>query len=213
MNNKPSKKHHYLPRYYLKGFTNAGGSFFVYDKNADKIFETNPDASFFQNNLNTVEFPNGETSNFLETMYTEIENQSWNSLDNIRNSTYTASTPLFDRMNLFLFLLFLHWRLPCNIDFVDELSKEFFLGENDLDFFNLLSKGSDTVPPEVVEEIRSSSAFKKAAKMVVPFAPFYKDKDWSRNLENWRFFYPGDGESWYIVGIQLSLVVVAIMIP
>jgi len=200
MSNKPSKKHHYLPRYYLKGFTNDGGSFFVYDKNTNKIFETNPDASFFQNDLNTVEFPNGEMSDFLEGAYTEIENQSWNSLDNIRNSTRKISIQPLDRMNLFLFLLFLHWRLPGNIAFIDKLSGSFFNGENDLDFFNIFSKSSGPVPEEIKEAIRSSSAFKKAAKVVVPFAPFYKDKDWLKNVANWRFLYSGDGNNWFIVG-------------
>jgi len=37
-----SKKHHYLPRYYLKGFTDEVGKFFVYDKAEDRVFQTNP---------------------------------------------------------------------------------------------------------------------------------------------------------------------------
>lgn len=103
-------------------------------------------------------------------------------------------------MNLFLFLLFLHWRLPGNIELIERLSEEFFHGDNDLDYFKLLSKTGDTVPKEVIERITTSPAFKKTAKIIVPFAPFFKDKNWWRSLEDWRFIYSGDEEKWFIVG-------------
>jgi len=196
----PSKKHHYLPRYYLKGFTNSQGNFFVYDKRADKIFSTNPDASFFENNLNTVTLPSGKRSDFLESLYSEIENQFWNSLDIVRKSTPNTLIKPLDKMNLFLFVLFLHWRLPSNIEFVERLSERFFSGDNELDYFKLASKTGNTVPKEVIKKITSSPAFKKLAKMIVPFAPFFKDKNWWGNLEKWRFMYSGEEKNCFIVG-------------
>jgi len=200
MKKNPSKKHHYLPRYYLKGFTDSGGSFFVYDKRTDKIFSTSTDAAFFENNLNTVTLPNGSPSDFLETLYREMENQSWNSLDSIRNSTFNTPIEPLDKMNLFLFLLFLHWRLPSNIEFIEKLSEKFFNGDNELDYFKLASKTGNTVPKEIIERITGSPAFKKSAKTIVPFAPFFKDKNWWGNLEKWRFMYSGDEKNWFIVG-------------
>ena len=200
MKNNPTKKHHYLPRYYLRGFTDNEGGFFVYDKRADKIFPTSPDAFFFENDLNTVTLPNGNTSDFLEEMYTDIENDSWKYLDSVRESTPDLPIQLMDKMHLFLFLLFLHWRLPSNIGFVEELSATFFHGNNVTDYFKLVSKTSDTVPKEIIEEISGSPAFKKTAKMIVPFAPFFKDTHWSHGLVNWQFCHTGDGKNWYIVG-------------
>jgi hypothetical protein len=195
-----TKKHHYLPRYYLRGFTNEGGSFFVYDKQSDKIFATNPDASFFENDLNTVILPEGGTSDFLETAYTDIENDSWKSLDSVRVSTPNSSIHPIDKMHLFLFLLFLHWRLPSNVGFIEELSKDFFSGDNALDYFRLVSKTSEDVPKEVVERIKHSPAFKKSAKIIVPFAPFFKDNHWWKTLDKWQFAYSGDDKNWFIVG-------------
>lgn len=200
MKNKPSKKHHYLPRHYLRGFTDSEGGFFVYDKLTGKLFSTCPDAAFFENDLNAVELPDGNKSVFLEDLYTEIENKSWRSLDSIRDSTFNTTIKPLDKMNLFLFLLFLHWRLPSNIELIDKLSDEFFNGENDLDFFRLLSKTGNAVPKEIIERITSSQAFRKAAKMIAPFAPFFKDKSWWSSLDDWRFIYSGDKEQWFIVG-------------
>lgn len=106
--NNPSKKHHFLPRHYLRGFVNSEDCFFIYDKQNDNILPKplTPDAVFFENNLNTVTFPEGESSDFLENLYTEIENQSWATLDNIRNSSSKTPIQLFDKMHLFLFYYF-----------------------------------------------------------------------------------------------------------
>jgi hypothetical protein len=79
-----SKKHHYLPRHYLNGFTNSDNSFFVYDKQKDKIFPASPDDAFFQNNLNTVVLPDGNSSDFLEDLYADLENRCWRSINSIR---------------------------------------------------------------------------------------------------------------------------------
>ena len=200
MKKNPSKKHHYLPRYYLNGFTNSDNRFFVYDKLKDKIFLTNPDATFFENNLNTITFPKEDSSDFLEDLYTEIENQSWGSLDKVRESTCKTPIELLDRMHLFLFLLFLYWRLPSNIAYVEKLSEKAFVDNNEFDYFTLVNKSGEKAPKEVTEILKNSPAFKKTFKQIIPFIPFYKDKDWAAKLENWRFLYTGDDKSWYIVG-------------
>ena len=124
-----SKKHHYLPRHYLKGFTDHRNFFFVYDKKQDKILPDAlaPDSFFFENNLNTVVLPDGTYSDYLEDLYTQIEIQTRPSLDTVRTSNKKAPVQLIDTMNLFLYLLFLHWRLPSNIGYVEELSKKFYL--------------------------------------------------------------------------------------
>jgi hypothetical protein len=200
MGNTASKRHHYLPRYYLKGFTNSDNRFFVYDKEEERIFVSSPDAAFFENNLNTVTFPKGDSSDFLEDMYTESENQSWGSLDRIRESTCKTPIALLDKMHIFLFLLFLYWRLPSNIAYVETLSEKAFVDGGEFDYFSLVNKSGQRAPKEVTEMLKNSQAFKKTFRQIIPFIPFYKDKDWAARLEKWRFLYTADDKSWYIVG-------------
>ncbi|MDP2704408.1 MAG: DUF4238 domain-containing protein, partial [bacterium] len=122
------------------------------------------------------------------------------SLDKIRASDPSLAIETLDKMHLFFFLLFLHWRLPSNIPYVDELSKQFFTeGSDNFGYFFLKSKKGEVVPKEMKDKIRDSSAFKKAAKLMIPFAPFY-EKNWSQKMENWRFLYTKEDESWYLVG-------------
>lgn len=197
-----SKKHHYLPKHYLRGFVDSNNSFYVYDKINNRIIPNplTPDSAFFENDLNAVIFPNGKRSDFLEDLYAHVERQSWRSLDSIRNSTSTTKIEIWDKMNLFLFLSFLHWRLPSNINYVEELSKHFFTADNkNLGYFSIKSKRGENVPKEIIDEIRNSSAFKKASKLMLPLAPFH-DGSWSERIPNWRFIYTGDGNNWHFVG-------------
>jgi len=197
-----SKKHHYLPRYYLKGFTDSRNYFFVYDKQKDRILPNalTPDTFFFENNLNTVILPNGTYSDFLEDSYTEFEVQTRGSLDTIRNSNIKTPIQLIDMMHLFLFLLFLHWRLPSNIKYVEELSKKFFVADyKDLNCFTIKNKNGKTASKEIIDKIKNSTAFKKTSKLIIPFAPFY-DGRWGERLKNWRFLYTGDENNWHLVG-------------
>ena len=98
MSNNVSKKHHYLPVHYLNGFTDSNNTFYVYDKKTGKIFPTSPNGVFFENDLNTVTFPNGESLDFLEDLYTEIENQSWGTFNKIRESTHKTPIELLDKL-------------------------------------------------------------------------------------------------------------------
>lgn len=195
-----SKKHHYLPRHYLRGFVDDTGSFYVWDKKADRIFQTNPGDAFFENNLNTVTFPQGQSSDFIEDLYAKMENRSWGSLDRIRKSTNITPVALLDKMHLLFFLLFLYWRLPINTRRAETLSKLAFTGTGDFDFLRLTNKAGEIAPKEIAEQLRDSKAFQKAFRQVIPLAPFFKKKDWAMRVNDWRFLYAADGKTWHLVG-------------
>lgn len=198
---KPSRKHHYLPREYLRGFTDQRGGFFVYDKRADRIFPSSPNAAFFENHLNTVVFPDGSSSDFLESLHTEMEGRSWASLDAIRDSSRHDTIAPLHKMTLFLFLSFLHWRLPRNAAAAERLSQDFFGAHERLNFFRIQAKDGGPPPdPESIARIRTSDAWKKSAKMVIPFAPLLQGESLTKEVEGWRFLYTGDNQRWFIVG-------------
>jgi len=200
MNSKPSIKHHFLPQHYLAGFTDDKGMFFVYDKVSGEIFQSSPANTFFEKHLNTVTFPKGNSSDFLEGAYTHIENESWGAFNKIKNSLKDTKIDLLDKMSLYFFLLCLYWRLPANISAVDNLSKISFEDDDALNYFTISRKDGGNAPKEFLDEIKNSLAFKKSLKLILPFAPFFKNKTWSDSIERWRFLFPADGKGWYIVG-------------
>ncbi len=200
MSRKLSKKHHYLPRYYLKGFTNSDGTFFVYDKKTSNIFETNPNDSFFENHLNTINYPDGKKSDFLEMAHAENEGKSWDSFDNIRNSDFKRPVLLNEKMNLFLFLLFLHWRLPSNYKHLKELTAEMFEEGSVFDYFNIVDFQGNQASEDFLTEFKHSTIWRKSSQLVVPFAGIFKNKEWYDDIGKWRFYYTEDKESWFIIG-------------
>lgn len=197
---KRSRKHHYLPRHYLKGFVDKEGAFFVYDKETEKIFKTSPDSSFFENDLNTVTLPNGEKSDFVEKLYAHSEGRYWESLNRVRASSLSQSVSVHDKMELYFFLSFLHWRLPSNSIHAEELSARFFQEDRELGFVKLTRLDGTSPSTEELNNLRSSPAWQKASRMFLPFAPFFSGTGWSTTLEDWRFLRPTDGASWYLVG-------------
>ena len=198
--NKLSKKHHYLPRHYLRGFTNEKGTFFVYDKKSDKITERTPDNAFFENNLNTITFKDGRRSDFMENTYAYFERKSWVALDKIRASSSISPVDLMDKLDLFLFLLFLHWRIPANLKVIEDISNAAFDDKKELNFFSVVEKNGQKVSKETLDLIKNDESFKKALRLILPFAPFGKDKNWQNDVIKWRFLYPADNKNWYIVG-------------
>ncbi len=199
--NNRSKKHHYLPRYYLEGFTNSQNLLYVYDKQEDRILPDPlpPGNLFFMNDLNTIVLENGEKSDSLEKLYTKTENSFWKTLDRIRESQPQKAIELPDKMHLFNFLLILHWRLPSNSKHIDKLSNEIFNMNGELPFVSLTDKQGQDAPEEVKAKLRESPAFKKNTRLIAPFAPFI-EKNWSDQLRNWKFLYAGDGSNWNLVG-------------
>lgn len=200
MKNKPSKKHHYLPRKYLEGFADEENGFWVYDKKQDNYFKSSPGATFFQKHLNTIERPNGEASDLLEKLYSDMEQGYWKHHNKIANSNPNTQFEFTDFLHLFLFLLHLHWRLPSNIKYAENISESALFRNGDIDYFKLKSKDGKDVPDEIKEKMGSSSVFKKYTRQIAAFAPFFKNPNLGRELGKWDFFYTQGNPGSYIVG-------------
>jgi hypothetical protein len=82
-----SWRHHYIPKFYLKGFVNSAGFFYLYNKSTQRI-ERNPKAPesyFFERGRNTFEIPNGELDDFIETsFYKKFDNLSKYAFERLR---------------------------------------------------------------------------------------------------------------------------------
>lgn len=193
--NKRSKKHHYLPRHYLKGFSDSSERFYVYDKKTKDIFVSSPDNSFFENNLNTIEVDD-EKSDWLETLYSEIEGGRWDSFDKIRNSKHQQSISIENRLELLFFISILFWRLPSNFKYLEEVSKNLLGNDLSTSIFKLKNKNGEIVNQKVVDNIKSKDFFKKSSRIMASFLPFYDNYD----VSDWVFSYTEDGGIWHVVG-------------
>jgi hypothetical protein len=130
----PSSRHHYLPEYYIKGFTNSDGLLYVYDKTKDKIIGQKPPKSiFFEWDRNTVS--NGIEKNSLieEMMYGTTDSYCSPAFKHYKEQENIQGIHNIEHLGrLKIFAVNLYWRLPVNDsifesywDFIkDKLSKE-----------------------------------------------------------------------------------------
>ena len=124
-----SQKHHYLPRFYLKGFTNEEGFFYKYDHNYGRIDkrQIHPN-NIFYDDRNLVDV-NGAISDIPEQMYSQVDNRHADLFARINNQ---QTSPLFlgweDKLLLLEFIITTFWRLPSSDTlYQDELkNKELF---------------------------------------------------------------------------------------
>ncbi|TWI98761.1 uncharacterized protein DUF4238 [Mucilaginibacter frigoritolerans] len=121
-----SKKHHYIPQFYLRNFTNDENKFHVYlvkenrYKANGKLFS--PETHFFEKNGNTL-FIKDEPTDFLETdFYGDLDNDVAQLFNKIKYSTEERhGLTEADMPMLQFFVAHLFWRNPSNDEFVKDL--------------------------------------------------------------------------------------------
>lgn len=85
--NKPKKRHHYLPVFYLNGFTTKDGFLYVYDKESKPIFESSPEGVAYENHFFSYMTPQGNMdSETVENHISELEGDFAKAIKKILNS-------------------------------------------------------------------------------------------------------------------------------
>ena len=112
-----SKRHHFLPIFYLKRFTNDDGRFYVYDVNKKSLRAKGqlfyPSQQFYKYESNTVSFDTVE-SDFIEEAYGDIDSKVSAILHKIHSMDCTLTQPEITLLQYFVNVLY--WRNPINDD-------------------------------------------------------------------------------------------------
>jgi len=90
---KFSKRHHYLPIFYLRGFVNDQGTFHVYDKITGKLLEDQkPDSKYFEKHLNNYRFDGAIKFTMEEPYFTPQDSGAAPLFVKIRDPAYNGDT-------------------------------------------------------------------------------------------------------------------------
>ncbi|MFH7014656.1 DUF4238 domain-containing protein [Flavobacterium sp. FlaQc-47] len=163
--NQISWRHHYLPVFYLKGFTKESGNLKIYNvvtkKFVQKGKEFSPESYFFEKDANSI-FKNNTKSDFVENGYADLENKIAKLITKINSSDdltrYDVNEDDMPMLNLFVSLMY--WRLPHRKEELDIILKN-----NDLINLGLAIKNSDgTANTDFEQEIKNDPEFLKAYK-------------------------------------------------
>lgn len=186
-----SKKHHYIPRFYLEGFTEKS-RYFVYDKTTHKIWETNPMNSFAENRRNSGKNQNLETgqieySDSAELMLARLDSIAAKviaSFININNHTRIGQYAL---LNLQLFIASLFWRVPAN----EELRKFIFETHSFSSLgFGIFHQETRERNREAENLLKQVESFEKSYQSFLPITSFLGKN--RRNLSDLEIYYRAD---------------------
>jgi hypothetical protein len=179
--NNTSWRHHYLPEFYLKGFTNQDGKFKIFDVHRQLFIKNGKDFStesyFFEEDGNTIHTDKG-ADDFIEKGFAEVDNRVADLFNKIRNAQPDTRFGLTedDMPALQHFISVLFWRIPSNYDQIRKL-----INERELHEFGLLLKSRDTSEvvrdEELENKIRNDPNFFKALKLILPYITYKRILD------------------------------------
>lgn len=129
-----SQKHHFLPIFYLKGFTDKNGKFKIFNiktkkyKQKGKLFS--PSSHFYMLKDNTIVTDFGE-DDFMEQFYEKIDNNTAKIFQVINSNTYENRFGINESHMPFLnnFVSQTYWRSPFNRSILQDYIKKYKLKE------------------------------------------------------------------------------------
>jgi Protein of unknown function (DUF4238) len=172
---KFSKKHHYLPVFYLNGFTNSNGKLFVYNKLSDTILkECTPSSIFFEKDLNNFKHEGKIVLSLEDDFFMRHDSKASTFLYNyLINNThiYSEDTSAEYKFELTWFIVNLFWRIPNSNKYFEELIIKNGIHNKYFQIIN--SKTNLPAPKETLEKIQSDILNKKdnikIFKRIFPF--------------------------------------------
>jgi len=164
-----SIKHHYLPVFYLKNFTNNKGQFHIRNvkTNFDKYWQR-PENFFYIRDDNNV-FIDGEKTDFIEKEFSKIDSNSSIIFTKIFNNINLNDE---EKSNLELFICSLYWRIKSNRTLIEEIIST---THSLKDFgFILVDKEkkevSSCIQADILEKMKNDSDFLKFYRLML--APY-----------------------------------------
>lgn len=186
-----SKKHHYIPRFYLKGFTDKEINFFIYDKHEKKIWKSNPGNSFAENHRNTGFAENKETgqvyrSDLAEQILSKFDCRSATALNEIRDSNPSDSILTVTRLYAIrFFIISTFWRSPANDHLVSKIIDSHSFKDLGFGIFDIESEQRNIEAEKILVNI---DLWKKMYPILLPITSF-ADKFNILNIDNWKVYY------------------------
>jgi hypothetical protein len=193
-----SKRHHYLPQVYLKGFTQSDGMLAVYDIQKKELKKGwfSPKQVFFEWNRNTFDIDNSQTD-FLEDLYKNIDQNVTPVLKKIQSSSSNPELSPYDYFNLIFFQGVTYWRIPStDTDIVNHVRTT---DRKDLFIKLINTETNEDASNEIYEEIIKEQAFIELYR--IPKAIFdYLRSTKKSLLDTWKITYSTGPPSLHLIG-------------
>jgi len=119
-----SSRHHYIPKFLIKGFENSDGQLYLYNKSTDKISSKlrSPKSVFFETDRNTIIVNEIQTSIIEDQIFDKLDNLTSKLINQFQLDAINTDLLSIENQGLFqFFIINLFWRLPLTDYAVSEL--------------------------------------------------------------------------------------------
>ena len=180
-----SKYHHYIPQFYLNYFTDKIGYLYVYDKVKKEVRKSLPKNVFGKNRLNTIIYPDGTKSDWVEQRYSSIEGiVSPGSKPISTSKQEKTGITYMDELFLSMFISMQFWRLPSNKLVIDAS-----MDIHDLSFLGMSLKKdgkqiSEREEKQFYKKIIKTDLFQKAYPLIAGLVRPIKSRSYN-DLIDW----------------------------
>jgi len=162
-----SKKHHYIPQFFIRNFTDNDGLLYVYNKDKDQIvkYKQSPKGLFFENDRNTVDFSGHQLDN-LESMYSALDSTiAKDYLNVLKTETVTPE----ELISITLLANMLRWRVPKSDTRFNEIKTD--LSQEQLNIKITVKDKGLQIDPKALEHIEGSDIFIEGKRILLSILP------------------------------------------
>jgi len=194
-----SKRHHYIPEFFIKAFTDENGKLAVFNKEKGIIepHKKSPRQVFFEWHRNTFNIKGKETD-FVEKIYQFSEDKFSPTFRKLTEKQEPVELEAFELFHLMQFISEIHWRVPNQDQSAIEYSKN---SNSDNSSFQLKNKNTGELAPlKIFNQIIKQPAFVETMKMI---RSLEEVTEISKNdsLRDWKIYYvPKDSVQLHLLG-------------
>lgn len=198
---KYSKKHHYVPVFYLKGFADEKGLIYVYDKVKDSIlFKQNPESKFYEKDLNNYKTKDGILLTIEEPYYTPLDTKLAPLFSKIQSGDINQDLTILEKLEVLYFINHLFWRSPQSNKYLIELIEKEGLSNKYFGFKNINGeKITDDEIPDIKSQVLKDVEIQKIFKQMTALSNGSIDES-SRLVSKWYVITIQNEESSFLVG-------------
>lgn len=169
--NQTSWRHHYIPQFYLKGFTSDNGKFKIFDIQKRTFLQKGKSfpakSYFFEVDGNSIITEDG-ISDFIEDSFKSIDNKTAAVFNRMNNNSAIEKFGLTgdDIALLQYFVGVMYWRIPANFEEIKNIVERKRLREIGLKILNQKGEIIDNI--EFENKLKNDLNFFKAMKFHFP---------------------------------------------
>src|SRR5574344_618470 len=183
-----SKRHHYIPQFLIKNFTDDDGLLYVYNKQEDRIIgkKQSPKSIFFENDRNTVTFAEKFDLDNLEQLYSALDGRL--AID-VRNVLKNKTVSPEELVSIALLAIMLKWRTPSSDKEFNILKED--ITKEDLSIDIRLKDSAESSSQEEISHILNSDIFKETKRILLSILPLLNE-DKLLDIHNNSFIYTNE---------------------